>query len=242
MRLGVNFIFEKDFIPSNYRRYFLSLIKEALKISDKSIFENLYSNKSKNVMKPFTFSVSFIPDDKNSNEGIIHLKSNKVNFYFSSFYPEFIILIYNGFLNLSHRGWLNLFENKIKINNFYYIKSKPITKEKITFKTLSPIVVRNIRDKKGKGFIDCDHKDFKNNLFFNVRSMARKFLNYELKDDEFEIIDMKMTSKKVTLYGQEIASKGILTIHAPKNILQLIYDAGIGAKRSQGFGMLEVVK
>jgi len=68
------------------------------------------------------------------------------------------------------------------------------------------------------------------------------FLNYELKKEEFKIISMKFESKKVSLYGNEIANKGIITIKSPVKILQMLYDAGIGAKRSQGFGMLEVVK
>ena len=35
--------------------------------------------------------------------------------------------------------------------------------------------------------------------------------------------------------------KKAIKIKAPAPVLQLIYDAGIGAKRSQGFGMLEIM-
>jgi CRISPR/Cas system endoribonuclease Cas6 (RAMP superfamily) len=38
------------------------------------------------------------------------------------------------------------------------------------------------------------------------------------------------------------ASAGIIRIKAPVPVLHLIYDAGIGAKRSEGFGMLEIIK
>jgi CRISPR-associated endoribonuclease Cas6 len=37
------------------------------------------------------------------------------------------------------------------------------------------------------------------------------------------------------------ATSGTIKIKAPANVLQLIYDAGLGAKRSQGFGMLEIL-
>ncbi|MBP8992072.1 MAG: hypothetical protein KBG82_08855 [Spirochaetes bacterium] len=37
------------------------------------------------------------------------------------------------------------------------------------------------------------------------------------------------------------ATDGCIVIQAPREVLQLIYDIGLGARRSQGFGMLEVV-
>ena len=36
-------------------------------------------------------------------------------------------------------------------------------------------------------------------------------------------------------------TSGTNKIKAPANVLQLIDDAGLGAKRSQGFGMLEIL-
>jgi len=35
---------------------------------------------------------------------------------------------------------------------------------------------------------------------------------------------------------------GEFEIEAPQEVLQLIYDTGIGVRRSQGFGMLEFIK
>jgi hypothetical protein len=37
-------------------------------------------------------------------------------------------------------------------------------------------------------------------------------------------------------------NKGIIEIAANPEILQLLYDVGIGVRRSQGFGMLEIIK
>jgi CRISPR-associated endoribonuclease Cas6 len=35
---------------------------------------------------------------------------------------------------------------------------------------------------------------------------------------------------------------GVFKLKSDPTILQLIYDVGLGVRRSQGFGMLEVVK
>ncbi len=240
MRFKAKFSFSDNFIPFNYRRHFLSLIKEAFSISNPEFYKKYYENKKKNAIKPFTFSVSFIPSKNQPEKGKIFLDSKIVNFYFSSYSYEDLIILYNGF-NRFKRNELHFFNNKIKLINISYIKQKNITENKITFKTLSPIIVRELKDKKGKGFLTASHPDFTKNLFYNVRTLCRNFLKKEIKEEDFKIVSFQFTSKKITLYGDEIGNKGTITIIAPTNILKLIYDAGLGAKRSQGFGMLEVI-
>ena len=244
MRFGVKIYLNKSdklYVPFNYRRHILSLIKEAILAENSAIYNLYYDNRLKNLQKPFTFSVFLHVAENQREKGKIVLSSNIINLFFSSFSYEFLITVYNGLHKLKGKK-LNFLNNNIEIRDFFYIKQKKISNNTVTFKTLSPILVRHIENKKGKGFLKANHPDFKENLFYNVKSLSRNFLNYELKREEFKIISMKFESKKVSLYGNEIANKGIITIKSPVKILQMLYDAGIGAKRSQGFGMLEVVK
>ncbi len=239
MRFGVRFRLNPgEFLPSDYRRHALSFIKEALKSADESLFEQYYSKQNK--QKPFTFSLSFKPSQK-KEKGKIYLQSHEVVFHFSSFDAALLITLYNGIREISKNKNLNYFNNILTISNIFYINTKNITYTTITFKTLSPILVRDIEDKKGKGFLKADDPIFFENLFFNVKSMAREFLKYDLQKDEFNVVDHSLTHSIASLYGGEIANKGLITIKAPIPILELVYHAGIGAKRSQGFGMLEVM-
>ena len=50
-----------------------------------------------------------------------------------------------------------------------------------------------------------------------------------------------MKSDIVSLYGGEIGNSGIFMLEAPKEVIKLVYDIGLGAKRSQGFGMIEIL-
>jgi CRISPR-associated endoribonuclease Cas6 len=46
----------------------------------------------------------------------------------------------------------------------------------------------------------------------------------------------------ITHFNQYMTTnKGIIEIAANPEILQLLYDVGIGVRRSQGFGMLEII-
>ena len=186
---------EKLFIPFNYRKHFLSLIKEAILTVDKELFEKYYKEKSANKVKPFTFSVAFSAAKKQTQKGKIFLKSSNINFFISSFSPEFLITVYNGLQKLKGEN-LKFLGTTIKIKRFFYINQRQINNDTVAFKTLSPVLVRDIENKKGKGFIDSSHPDFEKNIFYNVKSLSKHFIDYELPESDFQILSINFSSKK----------------------------------------------
>jgi len=249
MRFSANIFLkgEKPYkIPVNYRRNFTYLIKEAINPdhSGTDIYNKYYAEKKQNVQKPFTFSV-YLPVKakiKENHKTCFVLGDDKIRFHFSSSNPVFLIEVYNGLLGIKKD--FNLFNGyKIEVKNFYMQKNTPIDSDEVVFKTFSPVLVRDIENRKGKGFISFEHKDFEENVFFSIRNLCRNFIDrdYELERDQVEILPVKCNAVPISNYGGEIGTSGILKIKAPVEVLQLLYDAGLGAKRSQGFGMLEVV-
>jgi len=123
------------------------------------------------------------------------------------------------------------------------------------FKTCSPIIVRNT-DASGKswGYITSEAPEFEDKLYHSVKSMCKVLLEGtpELKRNDFSAGWIRSSIVRMNHYRNKDASQdskkelieattGAIKIKAPANVLQLIYDAGIGAKRSQGFGMLEIL-
>ena len=249
MRFSANIFLkgEKPYkIPVNYRRNLTCLIKEAINPDDSGtdIYNKYYADKKQNTQKPFTFSVHLPVKEKikRDHKSCFVLGDDNIRFHFSSSDPVFLIEVYNGLLGLTNdfspfKGY------KIEVKNFYMQKNSPIDSDEIVFKTYSPVLVRDIENKKGRGFISFEHKNFEENLFFSMRNLCRNFIDrdYELKRDQIEILPVKCNAVPISNYGGEIGTSGILKIKAPLEVLQLLYDAGLGAKRSQGFGMLEVV-
>ena len=78
----------------------------------------------------------------------------------------------------------------------------------------------------------------------DVPELARKDFSAEFTN--FKTVRISHYTKEGALWGNKKelieASAGIIRIKAPVPVLHLIYDAGIGAKRSEGFGMLEIIK
>ncbi|HOK38404.1 MAG TPA: CRISPR-associated endoribonuclease Cas6 [Bacteroidales bacterium] len=106
------------------------------------------------------------------------------------------------------------------------------------FKTLSPILV----NKKGDNLKFLCPKDavFQEALNFSVKEVCSHFLN--IVNPEFDIKFIKHQKMVITHFNQYMTTnKGIIEIAANPEILQLLYDVGIGVRRSQGFGMLEII-
>ncbi len=244
MRFEASIILKQEplLIPTNYRISFMSLVKEAICFGndDNEIYQKYYGDHRQNAQKPFTFSVQLPVKEK--EKGRFILENNRIGFHFSSRDPVFLISVYNGLVNLK-KDYPLFPRQKIEIRNIHLEKNMVIDSDEIVFKTYSPFIVRDIQDKKGKGFISFDHEDFEKNLFYSVENLCKNFISkdYELSREHAEILLVKCRADIISHYGGEIGTSGIIKIKAPAEVLQLVYDAGLGAKRSQGFGMLEVV-
>ncbi|SMC08867.1 CRISPR-associated endoribonuclease Cas6 [Nitratiruptor tergarcus] len=238
MRFGINFLYSDEvFIPAQYRKFFLAFIKEALKHTEegKRLYD-YYFNERKNLSKPFTFSIHINSKQKITNRFL----TNNIKFYFSTNNLILTTLIYNGIKKLEKYDPLH---TNIKfITDIFPIYQKKIKLNKVMFKSLSPILVRDIKNKKGKGYLTFDHEDFIQNLKYNLNNLSKNFLDKEImiKDMDIQIFEAKRVI--VPTYGGEIGNNLIFQLKAPNKLLELVYDIGIGAKRSQGYGMVEVLR
>jgi CRISPR-associated endoribonuclease Cas6 len=257
MRFSVEILLigDKAVIPSDYRRNILSLIKEAINPNQTGtdIYEKYYIKEARK-MKPFTFSVNFITDAAHNEKGFLCLSEPWLNLHFSASDPVFLIYVYNGLVQLKKD--YPLFPGlKAKIGHFNLEHQKTFNGSETIFKTCSPILVRDTdASGKSRGYITADKMEFEDRLYHSVKSMSKVLLDgaLELKRNDFAAELMNFRTVRISHYTNKDATRdskkelieastGTIKIKAPTNVLQLIYDAGIGAKRSQGFGMLEVL-
>lgn len=253
---------ESVLIPTDYRKYISSMIKEAFKLSGEDGETFLNENFNSNKMKPYTFSVYF-PIKEISQEKFV-LQDDNFLFNFSSSDYEFLMRIYNGLLKI--KNGFKLFDDEITVERFILqIKPDYTFQDKILFKTLSPFLVRDLKDgdyyllpegllkdKKFKYAKECKKEEFVEALKKSIINLAQEYLKEKFEEKKEIIINILWESLKlspaahssnksnfsITLPG----IRGCLEINAQSELLKLIYDTGIGARRSEGFGMLEVVK
>ena len=257
MRFSASILLDGDnlVIPSDYRRNILSLIKEAINPgqSGTDVFKKYYSKDR--ILKPFTFSVSFKTDQTNNAKGMIHLAEPRINLHFSASDPVFLIYVYNGLVQLK-KDYPLFAGLKAKVGHFNLEQQKILRQHEIIFSTFSPILVRDTgKGRKTQNYLTAESPVFMDRLYHSVRYMCGRLLDgdYKLAQNDFYAEFLNFKTVRINHYYKNkdapqdskkeliAATTGTIKIKAPANVLQLIYDAGIGAKRSQGFGMLEVL-
>jgi len=245
MRLNFYFDLKYPFIDKDYRRGFASIIKEAISRANKNLFEFYYKGKFK--LKPFTFNVYF-PDGVKFKDDRFEV-GNKVVLKVSTNNIDFATSIFNGMLDLRFKAY-PLFDNQLILQTMNISPPIKIKNDEIRFRTLGPMLITNkgchieVNGKEYDMYLIPDDPGFDEGLRFLVKEQVRKFLN--VKSDfffDYKIINNAYRVIPVWHYNQWNKSiKAEIIIKSHPSILQLLYDIGIGARRSQGFGMLEVIK
>ena len=244
-------------IPNWFRQGLLYLIKEAFIKSGEDgelFYKRWYSfNRS----KPFTFSVYF-PLRSEGDRKV--LEGEYFKLLFSTNSEEFLIRVYNGLKELSQEDF-RLFGSTAKIEGFNLLPERKFVSEKVKFKTLSPFLIRDWkngdyyiypidgpfigkeRPDRFKYWVGVDLSEFKQRLRENMVRITGK---------EVKLLDLQVVGVVPVVCGSNNAShrfvatypgiKAHLELQASHEALKIMYDIGIGARRSEGFGMLEIVE
>ena len=227
-------------IPLGYRSNVISLIKEAFRIGEKGE-EFFNKNYEENTLKPFTFSVYF-PNLQKSKERFFDFNNEYFTVNFSTNNFNYLSRLYEGI-----RGFNNFtpfsFPVKYKLT---LLPDREVFKESMIYKTMSPIVVRSFdsNTKKTNGYIGVNEKGYTHNLIEAVRYYNNRIEG--LPDsliDTIEVIPLATKETKIFFKNHLIpCTNGKFKILAHPLVQKMIYNVGLGSRRSEGFGMLEVIE
>ncbi|MEM3010155.1 MAG: CRISPR-associated endoribonuclease Cas6 [Candidatus Nitrosocaldaceae archaeon] len=215
-------------IPCNYREYITTLIRDVLD-------DNANNLDSSNIVIPYTWALRLAKRPTIDMDGI-HINDDNIKLYFSTNSRYIGTKVYN-----------KLIVDKLKIGTLEFIPLKAmlfadrqINSTKASFYTLSPISIKNYTAKDNYNILpneDGFNESFKRTLI----SQWKKFMNSSINIDiKFNITKWKKVVVK-HYGGLVISFSGIIDIESRPELLNLIYNIGIGNRRGQGFGMLELV-
>lgn len=143
-----------------------------------------------------------------------------------------------------------LLADKIRLGNQQaMIESYCFSKENLnqTFyqiQMISPITVHSSYGKKTKFFSPLE-KEFEEHLMINCRNKYGAFYGRELEEDfSIKPLDFSLKNKVVTTYKDYYitAWKGKYELRGSQEVLDFLYQVGLGEKNSLGFGMFKVIK
>lgn len=237
MRYKLFFELENKDISIQYRKSVLSFLKKSLSEYDNEIYEKLYHAKDP-IIKPYTFSVFFRDSEFKENRIIVNSKQMELNISIADY--EIAVIFYNAF-NHQRNKIFHLENNSMTLKNIVLIQEKQINTEEIAIKFMSPLIVRQREDEKDYYF-SVEGEKFLETLKINIKEQL-KLTNYSM-----DIVDSikleKINGRKtvVKFYEKQMeGSIGTFKLFGDKELLNYLYRAGIGSRRSSGFGMFEII-
>ena len=237
MKLKLNLDLENEIFPIQYRKSVMSFIKLALSKYNEEYYKKYYNNKD-TIIKPYTFSV-FLRNPKFEDEKII-INDKRVELNISIADYETSIILYNAFNHQKNKKF-SLDKNSWTLRNINMLPEKKIDTEEITIKFMSPLVVRSHLEGKDY-YYSYNDKEFKDILKINIKQQLKISDIPEEMVENFDIAPINAKKVIVKSYEKKIeTSTGIFKISGDKQLLKYLYDAGMGSKRSSGFGMFQII-
>ncbi len=243
MRLQI--IMEAEKIPKHYHFLAGSVVKAGLSSVNPELKESLYSfeeHQANKAMRPFTGAIYLNGYTLEGDEFIIH---QDIRMTISSSDINFMITLYNGLLEHQQMQYKSY---TLHIKHVKFLSEKLPTKSQALFKTNSTIVIKD----KNNQYLNIDDPDYEKELNYAanecLKSVAGRTLHQplvftsvmmhkkvvQLKHDKF-----KNLNEKGILYLNGFEGSFVLGGH-PED-LALLTQTGIGFRRSQMLGCIEMV-
>src|SRR5690554_2080773 len=232
-------------LPIDYHFLFVSLIKKALSITDKTYYSHLYNyedNKANKKSKNFTFCV-LLDSYRIENDEFILDEIGNIYLKISSSDMKFMLFLYNGLIKIKTHKYK---ECQIEILNVNKEAVREIKKNKISCCFKSPLVLKNKEEK----FIDFNNVEFEKEINYYANMNLKNYRGYGLKKKiqvsniNMKRIVIKEKSKEIKMLKNNLlyinGSIGEMQLEGDKTDLQDLYDMGLGARRSQGFGYFDI--
>lgn len=221
-------------LPLSYKSIIQGVIYNMFDKDDLGYFyhDQGYNNKEKKY-KMFVISDLF---GKYTIVGKNIIFKDTINFYVSSLDNQFIEIIYHYLINNAY-----LFINKQRVSiigvdmlDFPHFKGI----KEITIKTFSPIVVYTSKDGYFTYYKPTD-VIFKELTYSNILNKVKAY-DYPVDEIIYDVVDVKYEKKKIVYFKNTFyeAYQTEMVISVNYDTFNIIYNTGIGAKGSSGFGMI----
>lgn len=238
MRFKFLFTLANEKFPIQYRKSIMSFIKMSLENYSEEEFNKLYHAKDP-IMKPYTFAVFF--KNPKFEEDFILLQDKKVELNFSIQDYNIAINIYNSFNHQLHKAF-PLNQNYMTLQKISIVPEKQIKTDEIVVKFMSPLVVREHNNETKKDYYySFKHEKFEEMLKINIKEEIKNTDIPEKLVDTFSIEAVNAKKAVIKFYEKQIeTSLGVYKLKGNPELLDYLYKAGIGSKRSSGFGMFSI--
>lgn len=240
MRICVQFALEKPELPKDFRPVFVSFIKNCLSRYGQAYFDAYYKDRDA-IMKTFTFGVRL--NRPQFRGDTVFLGGNRAAFTLSTPDAKDGTILYNAMVESKFTEFPLANQNSMKIAAIRIEPTEEIRRPEIVVKMSSPLALReHCRETNADRYIDVACDAFAEKAREIVAAQLDIFQLDASLADAFSIEPVLPKKTVVVAFRSPIdVSLGVYKLTGPPALLNFLYQAGIGSRRSQGFGMFEVL-
>lgn len=234
----LTFALEKNRLPREMDRLVVSFLKASAQACSQDFYERLY-DKSKSIIKSYTFSY-YLPGAQFRKEEI-ELEGKTFSLFFSDADQQELLLFFNGFQLMKSKKY-PMNENSMTLVSIRMQPLSEIREREIVVRMQSPLLVRNHNSESNTDiYYTCESDEFERALRENINIYLSR-MGVDAVADDFSIQTIKGKKVVVPIFGRNTdATLGIFKITGSCQLLNLLYQAGMGVRRSEGHGKFEVI-
>lgn len=234
----LTFELENNWLPRETDRLTVSFLKASAQAYSPDFYERLY-DKGRSVIKGYTFSY-YLPGAKFAKEKI-ELAGNTFSLFFSDADQQELLMFFNGFQLMKHKKY-PMNGNSMTLVSIRMQLLPDIREEEIIVRMLSPLIVRRHNPEDNTDiYYTCETEGFEQALRENIAVFLER-MGMDIAAEGFSIQTVKGKKIVVPVFGRSTdASLGIFKLTGSCRLLAILYQAGLGARRSEGHGKFDVI-
>lgn len=233
--MRIQFVFSINKLPISYRLGTLSIIKEMIRQGSSKFYNKIFE-KNKDKMKPFSHAtyinnLKFVENEIHGDKLVLTVSSSSY---------EFIMYLMNG----SQRNTTYKYKDyNLELIQKRLLPKPPEFTSVVTFKTGSPILIEDVNNKP----LLIKDNNFEEEFNYYAQLLTKELFNRNL----YEPIKIIKASMKKVVIKENVhqslnnpiymtANHGLIQLKGSPQDLKIIYENGIGLRRSLGLGLLNV--
>ena len=223
-------------IPIDFRRHFISFIKTIL--SNTQFFHRFEMDKPG--YSPYVFGVNFgtvLGKDKESNSIIV---KPPITMTFSTGFFDLLADACNGAIVLKQKSTIL----GLRLSDVNLLPLRKIRDRESCFQIKGHAVFRGKQDYVDASNLEIVEEAINTHLQKKLAFLSQQYGELSsINSDKVRVIGYDKLKKGVCHhYGGNLTTvQGSLTLSGELELLQFIYDFGIGSRNGQGFGLTEVI-
>lgn len=240
MKFKLEFQLKENRLPIDHVRCFVSFFKKSLQSVDETIYQELYESNTSQ-MKPYTFSL-YLPQ-RQVVDGELHLGGTTLHLTFSCSDLPLAINFLNGFTEQKNEIFRLPNENEMTLVRFTTEMHPVLTESTMRVRFLSPLLVlkRDVENRKNY-YLTWDHEDFTAQLMTNLKWQLEAFDMDVTLAETFTLTPIQPKRVGQRVFGQLVLGNlGLYQMSGDPKLLQFLMEAGLGSRRSAGFGLFEPI-